>query len=217
MTTRTKVDDGKMAGAILGKKLGMTQVWSEDDRLIPVTVVEAGPCVVTQVKNAEKDGYDAVQIGFGDIRADKVNKPMQGRFAAGGVEPQRHVAEVRLDEATELATGDEIKVDVFEEGTKVHVSGTSKGKGFAGVIKRHHFSGGRGSHGSHFHRSPGAIGQASTPSRVFKGKKMPGRMGNETVTVRNLEVVSVDAEQNLLLLKGAVPGGKGSVLMIRNA
>lgn len=206
-----------MSTTILGRKLGMTQVWSEDDRLIPVTVVEAGPCVVSQVKTKKNDGYDAVQIAFGDIRSDKVNKPMQGHFAKAGVEPRRHVREIRLQEAATAKTGDEITVAAFEPGSSVHVTGTSKGKGFAGVVKRYHFAGGRASHGSHFHRAPGSIGQAATPSRVFKGRKMPGRMGGETVTVRNLEVVSVDAEQNLLLIKGAVPGGKNSILMIRVA
>jgi large subunit ribosomal protein L3 len=206
-----------MPGAILGKKLGMTQVWSEDDRLIPVTVIEAGPCVVSQVKTKDSDGYDAVQIAYGAIRSDKVTKPQKGHFDKAGVEPRRHVREVRLDDTSELKTGDEVTVEMFEVGSKVHVSGTSKGKGFAGVIKRHGFHGGRGSHGSHFHRSPGAIGQAATPSRVFKGKKMPGRMGGEAVTVRNLEVVQVDAEQNLLLVKGAVPGGKNAILTIRVA
>lgn len=206
-----------MAGAILGKKIGMTQVWSDDDRLIPVTVVEAGPCVVSQVKTKQTDGYDAIQIAFGDIRANKVNKPMRGHFDRAGVDPRRHVAEVRLDDTPEFKNGDALTVEMFEAGAKVNVSGTSKGKGFAGVIKRHNFHGGRASHGSHFHRTTGAIGQASTPSRVFKGRKMPGRMGGESVTVRNLEVVRVDQEQNLLLIRGAVPGGKNAVLMIRSA
>jgi large subunit ribosomal protein L3 len=206
-----------MAKAILGRKLGMTQVWSDDDRLIPVTVIEAGPCVVSQVKTRDIDGYDALQIAYGDVRPDKANRPTRGHFEKAGTAPRKHVREIRLDDATEMKAGDEITVDLFEEGTLVHVTGTSKGKGFAGVIKRHHFSGGRGSHGSHFHRAPGSIGQAATPSRVFKGKKMPGRMGGETVTVRNLEVVRVDGEQNVLLLKGAVPGGKNSILTIRVA
>lgn len=195
----------------------MTQVWSEDDRLVPVTVIEAGPCVVSQVKTVETDGYNAIQVAFGDIRPDKVNKPQAGHFERAGVEPKRHVREIRLDDAPEAKTGDTIKVDIFEPGSRVHVTGTSKGKGFAGVVKRHGFRGGRASHGSHFHRAPGSIGQAATPSRVFKGQRMPGRMGGETVTVRNLEVVQVDAEQNLLLVKGAVPGGKNSILMIRSA
>jgi large subunit ribosomal protein L3 len=216
MTARMK-DGTVMTRAIIGKKIGMTQVWSDDDRLIPVTVVEAGPCVVSQVKTKKSDGYDAIQIAYGDVRANKVNKPMQGHFAKAGVDPRRYVAEVRLDETPEFKSGDTLTVEMFEVGAKVHVSGTSKGKGFAGVIKRHNFSGGPASHGSHLHRSPGAIGQASTPSRVFKGKKMPGRMGGESVTVRNLEVVRTDPEQNLLLIRGAVPGGKNAILMIRNA
>jgi large subunit ribosomal protein L3 len=204
-----------MMKAILGKKLGMTQVWSEDDRLVPVTVIEAGPCVVSQVKTEDTDGYEAVQLAFGDVKPDKVNKPETGHLAKSGIEPKRHLKEIRVSGADEYSTGDEITCDVFEPGDTVNVSGTSKGKGFAGVVKRHHFSGGRGSHGSHFHRAPGSIGQAATPSRVFKGKRMPGRMGGDTVTVRNLEIVRVDAEQNLLVVKGAVPGGKGSLLTIR--
>lgn len=203
-----------MASTILGKKLGMTQVWSDDDRLIPVTVIEAGPCVVTQVKTIGTDGYDAIQIAFGDIKASKVNKPMRGHFSKAGVEPRRHLAEVRLDTPASQKKGDTITVDIFEAGNTVHISGTSKGKGFAGVVKRHNFSGGRASHGSHFHRAPGSIGQASQPSRVFKGRKMPGRMGGDSVTVRNLEVVRVDTDQNLLLVKGAVPGGQNALLTI---
>jgi large subunit ribosomal protein L3 len=204
-----------MMKAILGKKLGMTQVWSEDDRLVPVTVIEAGPCVVSQVKTEDNDGYQAVQLAFGEIKPEKLNKPETGHLAKAGAEPRRHLREFRVPDVGELKAGDEVKVDVFEPGDTVHVSGTSKGKGFAGVIKRHNFSGGRATHGSHFHRSPGAVGQAATPSRVFKGKRMPGRMGGDTVTVRNLEIVRVDAEQNLLVVKGAVPGGKGSLLTIR--
>ena len=206
-----------MVQTILGRKLGMTQVWSEDDRLVPVTVIEAGPCVVSQVKTVGRDGYDAVQIAFGDIKESKVNKPTAGHFAKAGVTPRRHVAEVRLPEPDgDVKLGDELTVGMFEPGATVDVSGTSKGKGFAGVIKRHNFSGGPGGHGSHFHRAPGSIGQASTPSRVFKGRRMPGQMGNETVTVRNLEVVKVDPEQNLLIVKGAVPGPKGALLTIRS-
>ena len=201
--------------AILGKKLGMTQVWSDDDRLVPVTVIEAGPCFVSQVKTEDTDGYHAVQLAYGDVKPQKVNKPETGHLAKAGVDPRRHVREFRVSDGGAFKAGDEIKVDVFEPGDTVHVSGTSKGKGFAGVIKRHNFSGGRATHGSHFHRTPGSIGQAATPSRVFKGKKMPGRMGGDTVTVRNLEIVRVDAEQNLLVVKGAVPGGKGSLLTIR--
>lgn len=206
-----------MAKAILGKKLGMTQVWSEDDRLLPVTVIEAGPCVVAQVRTLERDGYRAIQLGYGDIKESKVNKPDMGHFKKAGVAPKRHLAEVRLDEGETYKVGDAVTVDMLEPGMHVHISGTSKGKGFQGVIKRHNYKGGPGGHGSHFHRAPGSIGQSSSPSRVFKGMGLPGHMGSETVTVRNLEVVRVDAEQNLLVVKGAVPGGKNSLLTIRLA
>jgi len=206
-----------MVTTILGRKLGMTQVWSEDDKLIPVTVIEAGPCVVTQVKTDKNDGYKAMQIGFGDIAEKKVNKPMQGHFDKAGVDYKRHLMEVRLDEGDEVKAGSMITVDAFAEAKNVHVSGVSKGKGFAGVMKRHNFKGGPGGHGSHSHRVPGSVGQCATPSRVFKGKKLPGHMGSDTVTVRNLDVVKIDAEQNLLLVKGAVPGAKGALLTIRMA
>jgi large subunit ribosomal protein L3 len=206
-----------MVTTILGRKLGMTQVWSENDELIPVTVIQAGPCVVSQVKTVERDGYAAVQLAFGDIKESKVNKPKTGHFAKAGVTPRRHIAEVRLDEGDEVKIGQEFTVAMFEDVPSVHVTGTSKGKGFAGVMKRHNFSGGPGGHGSHFHRAPGSVGQASTPSRIFKGAKMAGHMGDEKVTVRNLDVVRIDSEQNLLLLKGAVPGGKGALLTIRSA
>ena len=206
-----------MASTILGRKLGMTQVWSDDDRMIPVTVIEAGPCVVTQVKTEKTDGYEAIQIGFGDIKEKKVNKPMGGHFAKQGVEPRRTLAEVRVEDASGHKTGEEITVGIFEDVKSVDVTGTSKGKGFAGVMKRHNFGGGRASHGSHFHRSGGSIGQAATPARVFPGRKMAGQMGDERVTVKNLEVVRIDAERNLLLVKGAVPGAKGALLTIRKA
>ena len=206
-----------MAKAILGKKLGMTQVWSDDDRLLPVTVIEAGPCIVAQVRTLERDGYRAIQLGYGDIKESKVNKPDMGHFRKAGVAPKRHLAEVRLDEGETYKVGDAVTVDMLEPGMHVHISGTSKGKGFQGVIKRHNYKGGPGGHGSHFHRAPGSIGQSSSPSRVFKGMGLPGHMGSETVTVRNLEVVRVDAEQNLLVVKGAVPGGKNSLLTIRLA
>jgi large subunit ribosomal protein L3 len=205
-----------MAKTILGKKLGMTQVWSDDDRLIPVTVVEAGPCVVSQIKTPETDGYAAAQIAFGDLSEKKTNKPTAGHFAKAGVAPKRHVAEVRVEGDETYELGMEITCEVFEAGETIHVVGRSKGKGFAGVMKRHNYKGGPGGHGSHFHRAPGSIGQASTPSRVFKGLKLPGHMGDETVTVRNLEVVRVIPDQNLLLIKGAVPGGKNGLLTIRS-
>jgi len=206
-----------MVTTILGRKLGMTQVWSEDDKLVPVTVIEAGPCVVTQVKTEKTDGYRAVQIGFGDIAERKVNKPMSGHFAKAGVEPKRHLTEIRIGSDEQYKAGDAITVDVFSDAKSVNVSGVSKGKGFAGVMKRHNFRGGPGGHGSHSHRIPGSVGQCATPSRVFKGKKLPGHMGSEMVTVRNLDVVKIDSEQNLLIVKGAVPGAKGALLTIRMA
>ena len=206
-----------MVSTILGRKLGMTQVWSDDDRLIPVTVIEAGPCVVAQVKTVKKDGYSAIQIGFGDIAESKVNKPMAGHFEKAGVEAKRHLQEVRMDADGEVKAGSTITVDIFADAKSVHVTGVSKGKGFAGAMKRHNFKGGPGGHGSHSHRVPGSVGQCATPSRVFKGKKLPGHMGTDTVTVRNLDVIKIDAEQNLLLVKGAVPGAKGALLTIRTA
>ena len=204
-----------MAKTILGTKIGMSQVWSDDDRLIPVTVIEAGPCVVSQLKTAKRDGYEAIQLAYGDIKAKKVNRPMKGHFAKAKVDPRRYIAEARLAEDETFKIGQEILVDIFEPGVRVDVIGTSKGKGFAGVMKRHNFHGGPGGHGSHFHRAPGSIGMCATPSRVHKGMKLPGHMGSETVTVKNLEVIKVDPEQNLLVVKGAVPGGKGGLLVIR--
>ncbi|MCL2503200.1 MAG: 50S ribosomal protein L3 [Coriobacteriia bacterium] len=204
------------ATTILGRKLGMTQVWSDDDKVVPVTVIEAGPCVVTQVKTAKRDGYSAIQIGFGDVKESKVSRPMAGHFDKAGVEAKRYLTEIRVAEDDEVQPGDLITVDAFADTGSVHVSGVSKGKGFAGVIKRHNFGGGPGGHGSHAHREPGAIGQCATPSRVFRGKRLPGHMGTNTVTVRNLDVVRIDAEQNLLLVKGAVPGAKGALLTIRS-
>jgi len=206
-----------MVTTILGRKLGMTQVWSEDDKLVPVTVIEAGPCVISQVKTAKRDGYSAIQIGFGDIAERKVNKPMAGHFAKAGVDAKRHLMEIRTDDDAAFKAGESITVDAFAEAKSVHVSGVSKGKGFAGAMKRHNFKGGPGGHGSHSHRVPGSVGQCATPSRVFKGKKLPGHMGVDTVTVRNLDVVKIDAEQNLLIVKGAVPGAKGALLTIRVA
>lgn len=195
----------------------MTQVWSDEDRLIPVTVIEAGPCVVSQIRTVERDGYRAVQLAFGEVKESRVNKPEAGHFAKAGVTPRRFVAEVPLAEGEELKLGQEVTVEGFEPGQRVHVTGTSKGKGFQGVMKRHGYRGGPGGHGSHFHREPGSIGMCATPSRVLKGLRLPGHMGSETVTVRNLEIVRVDPEQHLLLVKGAVPGGKDSLLTIRLA
>ncbi len=206
-----------MVTTLLGRKLGMTQVWSEDDRLLPVTVIEAGPCTISQVKTDKKDGYSAVQIAFGAIKESKVNKPMKGHFDKAGIEPKRYLTEVRIDADEKVKLGQKLTVDMFEPGASVHITGVSKGKGFAGVMKRHNFKGGPGGHGSHFHRAPGSIGMCATPSRVLRGTKMPGHMGSETVTVRNLEVVKIDVEQNLLIVKGAVPGGKGALLTVRSA
>jgi large subunit ribosomal protein L3 len=201
---------------ILGEKLGMTQVFTEDGRAVPVTVVKAGPCRVVQVKTPETDGYAAIQLGFGQRK--RIGKPMKGHFDKAGLdEPVRHVVELRLDDVSEYQAGQEITAAVFEPGERTDVIGVSKGKGFAGVMKRHNFGGLRASHGvEKKHRSPGAIGACATPSRVFRGTKMAGHMGHERVTVLNLEVVEVDAERNLLLLKGAVPGPIGGLVMVRS-
>lgn len=206
-----------MINAIYGKKVGMTQVWSDDDRLIPVTVIQAEPNKVCQVKTQATDGYEAVQLGFGEVKANKVNKPMAGHFAKQGVEPTRYLREVRVESGEEHKIGEEVTVEAFAEVKKVDVTGTSKGKGFAGVMKRYGFGGGPGGHGSHFHRAPGSIGQCATPSRVFKGLRLPGHMGCDTVTVKNLDVVRIDADQNLILVKGGIPGGKNGVVRVRMA
>ncbi|MDR0500707.1 MAG: 50S ribosomal protein L3 [Coriobacteriales bacterium] len=204
-----------MCKTLLGRKLGMTQIFADDDTIVPVTVIQAGPCTITQIKTAEKEGYEAIQIGYGLIKPNKVNQPMKGHFNKGGVEPSRVLREVRVDSTSTYELGQQITVEAFAEAKSVDVSGISKGKGFAGVIKRYNFRGGPGSHGAHFHRAPGSIGQCATPSRVFKGLKLPGHMGSEKVTVKNLDVIKVDTEQNLLLVRGAVPGGKGALLTIR--
>ena len=206
-----------MVNTILGRKLGMTQVWGEDDNIVPVTVIQAGPCVVAQVKTTETDGYEAVQIGFGDINEHRVNKPMKGHFAKAGIAPMRYLREVRVEDASQHSCGEVITVESFADTAKVDVTGVSKGKGFAGVIKRHHFAGGPGGHGSHFHRAPGSIGMCAYPSRVLKGMRMAGHMGCDRVTVKNLAVVRVDTDQNLILVKGAVPGGKGALVQVRMA
>lgn len=204
-----------MIDAIYGTKLGMTQVFTEDDKVVPVTVVQAAPNTVCQVKTAETDGYDAVQLGFGAIKAKKVNRPMAGHFGKLGVEPVRHLREVRVGDASEYKAGDTVTVANFADAKLVDVTGTSKGKGFAGVMKRYGFAGGPGGHGAHFHRAPGSVGMCATPSRVLKGLRLPGRMGCDTVTVKNLEVVRVDEEQNLILIKGALPGGKNATVRVR--
>lgn len=203
---------------VLGEKLGMTQVWDDNNRVVPVTVIKAGPCVVTQVRTPEKDGYSAVQIAFGAIDPRKVNKPQSGQFAKAGVTPRRHVQEIRTDDASEYTLGQEITAEVFEPGQRVDVVGKTKGKGFAGVMKRHGFHGLRASHGvERKHRSPGSIGGCSTPGRVFKGLRMAGRMGGERQTTQNLRIQAVDAEKGLLLVTGAVPGSNGSLVFVRTA
>jgi large subunit ribosomal protein L3 len=210
-----------MKKAIVGKKIGMTQIFTEDGRLVPVTVIEAGPCTVVQLKNEESDGYNAVQVGFGDMtekRADKrLNKPEKGHFKKAGVAPKRTLKELRLDDCTGYKVGDEIKVDVFAQGDKIDITGTSKGKGTLGPIARWNQHTGPMAHGSKYHRGVGSMSANSDPSRVFKNKHMAGHKGVERVTILNLEVVSVDAERNLLLVKGAVPGSNGSVLVVRDS
>ncbi|MBG6179693.1 50S ribosomal protein L3 [Arthrobacter sp. CAN_A1] len=203
---------------LLGTKLGMTQVWDENNLLVPVTVVQADSNVITQLRSADQDGYTAVQIGFGQIDPRKVTKPLAGHFEKAGVTPRRHVVELRTSDADTYSLGQELSVEIFEAGQKVDVIGTTKGKGFAGVMKRHGFHGVGASHGAHKnHRKPGSIGGASTPSRVFKGMKMAGRMGAVRQTTLNLTVHGVDAEKSLLLIKGAVPGARGQVVLVRTA
>jgi large subunit ribosomal protein L3 len=203
---------------VLGRKLGMTQVWDDSNRLVPVTVVEAGPCVVTQVRTPEVDGYSAVQLGFGAIDPRKVNKPTAGHYDKAGVTPRRHLAELRTADASTYTLGQEVTAEVFEPGATVDVVGTSKGKGTAGVMKRHGFAGLGASHGTQRkHRSPGSIGACATPGRVFKGLRMAGRMGNVRTTVQNLTVHAVDTENGYLLIKGAVPGPNGGLVLVRSA
>ncbi|WP_278681905.1 50S ribosomal protein L3 [Paraclostridium bifermentans] len=201
---------------ILGKKLGMTQIFTEAGNVVPVTVVEAGPVVVTQIKTTEKEGYNAVQVGFVDAKEKSLNKPQKGHLAAANV-LKKHLKEFRMDSVEEFTVGQKIKADIFAAGEMIDVTGTSKGKGFQGPIKRHGQSRGPESHGSRYHRRPGSMGACSFPGRVFKNKKLAGHMGSVTVTVQNLEVVRVDAEKNLILVKGAIPGAKGSVVTIKEA
>ncbi|MGA1082385.1 MAG: 50S ribosomal protein L3 [Candidatus Nanopelagicales bacterium] len=208
----------KVVKGILGEKLGMTQVWDENNKVVPVTVIKAGPCVVTQVRTAEKDGYSAIQLGFGAIDPRKVNKPDAGHFAKASVTPRRYITELRTSNAGEYTLGQELTAETFQAGEIVDVTGTSKGKGFAGVMKRHGFHGLRASHGvKRKHRSPGSIGACATPGRVFKGIRMAGRMGNDRITTQNLKVQSVDAENGLLLIKGSVPGPQGALVLVRSA
>lgn len=205
-----------MVKAILGTKLGMTQIFDEKGQAIPVTVVEAGPCIVVQKKTAETDGYNAIQVGFGEVKEQDLNKPQKGHFAKAQVKPLRYLKEFRVEDANAYQLGQEIKVDVFAAGDLVDVVGTSKGKGFAGGIKRHNFHRGPMGHGSKYHRRPGSAG-AKGPARIFKGRKMPGRLGGETVTIQRLTIVKVDPERNLLLVKGAIPGPRKSLVTIKSS
>ena len=206
-----------MKKGIIGRKVGMTQIFDEKGNVIPVTVIEAGPCVVAQVKTEETDGYNAVQLGFGDVKDKHINKPEAGHFTKAKLANKKHLREFRLDSIEGIKVGDEVKADVFVAGEKVDVQGTSKGKGFQGVIKRHGQSRGPMGHGSMYHRRPGSMGSTSTPGRVFKGKKLPGHMGRVTVTIQNLDVVKVDLDKNVILVKGSVPGAKGAILKIKSA
>ena len=206
-----------MNKGLIGKKLGMTQIFDEQGKVIPVTVIEAGPCVVAQVKTVESDGYNAIQLGFEDVKESKVNKPEKGHFTKSKLPLKKHLREFRLDSLENVKVGDELKADVFAAGDKIDVQGTSKGKGFQGVIKRYGQSRGPMGHGSMYHRRPGSMGSTSTPGRVFKGKKLPGHMGVATVTIQNLDVVRVDMDKNVILVKGSVPGNKGAILKIKSA
>lgn len=206
-----------MKKALIARKIGMTQIFVEDGSLVPVTVLEAGPCTVTQVKTMENDGYSAVQVGFSEKKEKHTTKPLQGHFEKAGVDFKKFVKEFRFDNSEEYTVGQEILADVFEAGDKIDVSGTSKGKGYQGAIKRHNQSRGPMSHGSKYHRQAGSMGMASYPGKVFKGKKLAGHMGAEAVTIQNLEVVRVDVENNLILVKGAVPGPRKSIVTVRDA
>ena len=206
-----------MKKGLIGKKIGMTQIFNEEGKVIPVTVIEAGPCVVSQVKTEETDGYNSIQLGFGAIKESKVNKPERGHFTKANIAPTRYLREFRVDSIEDVKVGDELKADIFMAGDKIDIQGTSKGKGFQGVIKRHGQHRGPMGHGSMYHRRPGSMGSTSTPGRVFKGKKLPGHMGAETVTIQNLEVIKVDLDKNIILVKGSVPGAKGSILKIKSS
>ena len=206
-----------MKKGLIGKKIGMTQIFNEEGKVIPVTVIEAGPCVVSQVKTEETDGYNSIQLGFGAIKESKVNKPERGHFTKANIAPARYLREFRVDSIEDVKVGDELKADIFMAGDKIDIQGTSKGKGFQGVIKRHGQHRGPMGHGSMYHRRPGSMGSTSTPGRVFKGKKLPGHMGAETVTIQNLEVIKVDLDKNIILVEGSVPGAKGSILKIKSS
>ena len=204
-----------MEKAIIGKKIGMTQIFDEKGLVVPVTVIEAGPCIIAQVKTVETDGYNAIQLGYGDVKENRINRPEKGHFAKAKLTPKKHLREFRVADVADATVGNEVKADVFEAGDKIDVQGTTKGKGFQGVIKRHGQSRGPMGHGSMYHRRPGSMGSTSTPGRVFKGKKLPGHMGVQTVTIQNLDVIRVDLDKNVILVKGSVPGPKGAILKIR--
>ena len=206
-----------MNKGIIGKKIGMTQIFDEKGNVIPVTVIETAGNIVAQVKTVETDGYNAIQLGYGEIKDKHINKPEAGHFAKAKLANKKHLREFRMDSVEEYKVGDEVKADIFTAGEKIDVQGTSKGKGFQGVIKRHGQSRGPMGHGSMYHRRPGSMGSTSTPGRVFKGKKLPGHMGRKTITIQNLEVVAVDLDKNVILVKGSVPGANGSILKIKSS
>lgn len=206
-----------MLNGLLGKKLGMTRMFTEDGRWMDVTLVEAGPCTVVQRKTQGKEGYDAVQVGYGEIKKTRVNKPASGHFAKANVAPKRTLREFRIEAASELKPGDEIRADIFQPGDRVDISGDTKGKGFAGVMKRYGYHGGPGAHGSNFHRRPGSIGQSADPAEVIKNKGLPGHMGTNRVTVQNLEIVTVDVEKNLVVVRGCIPGANGGMVLVKKS
>ena len=206
-----------MKKGIIGKKIGMTQIFDEKGNVVPVTVIEATPNIVAQVKTVETDGYNSIQLGYGEVKDKHINKPEKGHFTKAGLTAKKHLREFRVEDAENYKVGDEVKADIFEAGEKIDVQGTTKGKGFQGVIKRHGQHRGPMGHGSMYHRRPGSMGSTSTPGRVFKGKKLPGHMGRVTVTIQNLDVVRVDMDKNVILVKGSVPGAKGAILKIKSA
>lgn len=206
-----------MKKGIIGKKIGMTQIFDEKGNVVPVTVIEATPNVVAQVKTVETDGYNSIQLGYGEVKDKHINKPEKGHFTKAGLAAKKHLREFRVEDVENYKVGDEVKADIFEAGEKIDVQGTTKGKGFQGVIKRHGQHRGPMGHGSMYHRRPGSMGPTSTPGRVFKGKKLPGHMGVQTITIQNLEVVRVDLDKNVLLVKGSVPGAKGAILKIKSS
>lgn len=206
-----------MKKGIIGKKIGMTQIFDEKGNVLPVTVIEATPNVVAQVKTVETDGYNSIQLGYGEVKDKHINKPEKGHFTKAGLTAKKHLREFRVEDVENYKVGDEVKADIFEAGEKIDVQGTTKGKGFQGVIKRHGQHRGPMGHGSMYHRRPGSMGSTSTPGRVFKGKKLPGHMGRITVTIQNLDVVRVDMDKNVILVKGSVPGAKGAILKIKSA